>query len=382
MEQLKTCKVAKVCGGCQLQGVKYQDQLAQKQKFVEKLFPKYKVEPIIGMENPYHYRNKVQYAFGRYKNRVLCGNYVPSPHTIVEVKDCQIASNEANEIIETIKKLVISFKLNIFDEDSLRGFLRHVLIRTAHSTGEIMVVMVVGSYAFPKKKDFIRVLLKEHPEITTIVLNYNNRHTSMVLSDKSETIYGKGYIEDVLCGKRFRISANSFYQVNPVQTEVLYGKAIELAGLSKNDIVLDAYCGIGTIGISIADEVKEVLGVEINREAIKDARINMKLNNITNASYVCDDAGKYMQKMAGKKQKIDVVIMDPARAGADNTFLNCLLKLGPKKVVYISCNPLTQKDNVNYLVKKGYRVEKIQPVDMFPFTEHVETIVLLDNQKL
>lgn len=378
---MKKCPVARLCGGCQLQGVEYAQQLLQKQQFVQKLFPHHQVDEIIAMDDPYHYRNKVQMAFGHYRGRIICGNYVASTHEIVEIKDCQITNVTANKIIDDIKNLMISFKLTAFDENSLKGFLRHVLVRTGHISKQVMVVLVTGSYQFPKKRDFLNALLKAHPEITTIVQNINNAHTSMVLSGKTETLYGKGYIEDVLCGKVFRISANSFYQVNSIQTEKLYGKAIELAKLEKSDVVIDAYCGIGTIGISLAEKVKEVLAVEINKQAIKDAKVNAKLNEIDNITFEANDAGRYMRKLAAEKRKVDVLIMDPARAGADTVFLDSALKLKPKRIVYISCNPITQKDNVSYLCKRGYTLQKLQPVDMFPFTDHVESIALLKRDK-
>ena len=374
---MEKCRVARICGGCQLQSVEYDRQLQRKQEYVEKLYSHYQVRPIIGMEDPYHYRNKVQVAFGRANGRVICGNYVTSTHQIVEIKDCQITDRKANEIIEDIRKLIISFRLTVFDENAMKGFLRHVLIRTGHVSGQIMVVLVTGSYQFPKKKDFIDALLKKHPEITTVVQNINSAHTSMVLSDKSITLYGKGYIEDVLCEKVFRISANSFYQVNSVQTEKLYGAAIEMAQLEKNDTVIDAYCGIGTIGISIAGKVRQVLAVEINKQAIRDARVNAKLNDVENISFSVMDAGKFMRKLAYEKTQVDVVIMDPARAGADEPFLSSLVKLKPRKVVYISCNPDTQRRDISYLSNHGYKVEELQPVDMFPFTEHVECIVVI-----
>ncbi|MBQ6655594.1 MAG: 23S rRNA (uracil(1939)-C(5))-methyltransferase RlmD [Erysipelotrichaceae bacterium] len=377
---MEKCKVAKICGGCQFQGVEYDRQLQRKQEYVEKLYSRYQVKPIIGMEDPYHYRNKVQVAFGRANGRVICGNYVTSTHQIVEIKDCQITDRKANEIIEDIRKLIISFRLTVFDENTMKGFLRHVLVRTGHISGQIMVVLVTGSYQFPKKKDFIDALLKKHPEITTVVQNINSAHTSMVLSEKSITLYGKGYIEDVLCEKVFRISANSFYQVNSIQTEKLYGAATEMAQLEKSDTVIDAYCGIGTIGISVADKVKQVLAVEINKQAIRDARVNAKLNDVENIRFSAMDAGKFMRKLAYEKTPVDVVIMDPARAGADEPFLSSLVKLKPRKVVYISCNPDTQRRDISYLSKHGYQVEELQPVDMFPFTEHVESICLLTRR--
>ena len=378
MERLKKCPVSELCGGCQLQHLDYNQQLDFKQHKMDELFAGImKPENIIGANDPYYYRNKVQVAFGFNHKKVICGNYVESTHHIVEIKDCQLANKEANNIIATIKELAISFKIPIFDEFNYRGCLRHVMIRLSENTGQIMVILVTGSYVFPRKNDFIKVLLKKHPQITTVVQSINNRHTSMVLGDKFIVCYGKGYIEDNLNGLIFRISPASFYQVNSKQTVKLYNCAINLADLKPNDIVIDAYCGTGTIGLSLASRVSKVIGVELNKEAIKDAKINAKINNITNAEFICDDAGKYMQHLAYNKQKVDAVIMDPPRAGSDEKFLSSVLKLKPKKVVYISCNPYTQKQNIRYLMKYGYKVNNIQPVDMFPFTEHVENISVL-----
>ncbi len=381
MKELKQCPASKACGGCQNQGVPYEKQLEMKQKKVEKLLERFgHVNPIIGADNPYNYRNKVQVAFGKERGRVFCGNYVPSTHYIVEVKDCQIANNKANKIFNTIKKLAISFKLPIFDENLMKGCLRHVLVRASDTSNQIMVVLVSGTYAFPKKHDFVDALLDKHPEITTVVMSINSKRTSMVLGDKFEVLYGKGYIEDKLMDNTFRISASSFYQVNHEQTEKLYSKAIELAKLNKNETVLDAYCGTGTIGIILSKHVKEVIGVELNKSAVKDAIINAKANGIENIQFVADDAGKFMNKMASDRRKVDVVVMDPPRAGADEQFLSSLVKMGPKKIVYISCNPITQKDNLYYLTKNGYKVKQLQPVDMFPFTDHIEVITLLTKK--
>ncbi len=377
--EIRKCPAAELCGGCQLQGVPYPEQLRIKQEKVEKLLGNYgKVEPIHGMNFPYFYRNKVQISFGKdHKGRILMGNYVPSSHVIVPVASCQLASNCANEIFQTIGRLLKSFRLSVFDENSMEGFLRHVMVRSSHDEESVMVVLVTGSPIFPKKHDFIEALLKAHPNITTIVQNINSRRTSMILGERNIILHGKGYIEDELCGSVFRLSPHSFYQTNHKQTEYLYTKAISFAGLKKTDTVIDAYCGIGTIGLTMAEHVREVLGVEINKTAIKDAIKNAKINNCDNITFICDDAGKYMQKLAYDKKKIDVVIMDPPRSGSDEKFLSSLVKLGPERVVYISCNPVTQKRDLKYLTAKGYKVTKIQPVDMFPHTEHVECIALL-----
>ncbi|MBQ2804061.1 MAG: 23S rRNA (uracil(1939)-C(5))-methyltransferase RlmD, partial [Lachnospiraceae bacterium] len=229
----------------------------------------------------------------------------------------------------------------------------------------------------PSKNNFVKALLKLHPEITTIVVNVNNKQTSMVLGDKEQVIYGKGYIEDVLCGKTFRISPKSFYQVNPVQTEKLYGKALEYAALQGTEIVVDAYCGTGTIGMIASDQAKQVIGVELNADAVKDARNNAKKNRIENIQFYQNDAGKFLVEMAEHQAKVDVVLMDPPRAGSNEAFLNAVVKIKPKKVVYISCNPETLVRDLQYLTKHGYKVHKCVGVDMFPFTDSLEAVCVL-----
>ena len=376
---LKTCPVSDLCGGCQLQHLDYAKQLDYKLKTARKNLGSFgNVEEIVGADYPYFYRNKVQISFGTdYKGRVLAGNYVPSTHTIVPVRECQLASKSANEIFNTIISLQKSLKLSVFNEQSLQGFLRHVLIRTSRDEEEIMVVIVAGSPVFPKKTGFINALLKKHPYISTIVLNVNRRHTSMILGERNIVLYGRGYIEDELCGYTFRISPSSFYQINHAQTEKLYSLAKEYAGLKKTDIVMDTYCGIGTIGMTMADSCRKVLAVEINKEAIKDATKNAKINDIENIEFFCDDASRFMVNMAEKKQKVDVVIMDPPRSGSNEKFLKALVRLEPERVVYVSCNPVTQKRDLKYLTKNGYEVRKMKAVDMFPFTDHVECIALI-----
>ena len=259
----------------------------------------------------------------------------------------------------------------------MKGFLRHVLIKRGFASGQIMVVLVTSVMDFPKESQFVNALLERHSEITTIVQNVNNKRTSLVLGEESRTLYGMGYIEEQLLGFTFRISPKAFYQINPIQTEVLYSKALEFADLSGNEKVLDAYCGTGTIGIIASKGAKSVVGVELNGDAVKDAVVNAELNDITNITFYKDDAGKYMVKAAQKGEAFDVVIMDPPRAGASLEFLKSLVFLAPEKIVYISCNPETQARDLSFLTRKGYKVKKIQPVDMFPHTEHVETVALL-----
>jgi 23S rRNA (uracil1939-C5)-methyltransferase len=380
---VKNCSVSKKCGGCQFQGVPYEQQLKGKDAQLKKLLGRYgRVEPIIGMEKPYYYRNKVHAVFDRdKKGNVICGTYQEGTHRVIPVERCFIEDEKSQEIIRTVRDLAKSFKLKIYDEDTGYGLLRHILVRRGFATGEIMVVLVLSSPVMPSKNNFVKALRKVHPEITTIVLNVNNKKTSMVLGDREEVIYGSGFIRDTLCGCTFRISPKSFYQVNPVQTEILYSKAMEFAGLTKNDKVIDAYCGIGTIGIVAAGYAKNVIGVEINPDAVRDARTNAKLNKLKNIEFQQGDAGEFMVNMAGKGEKADVVFMDPPRAGSDRRFINSLATLSPSRIVYISCNPETLARDLEMITKKGYRVEKIQPVEMFPFTEHVETVCLMSRTK-
>lgn len=373
------CPAAKKCGGCRYQGVPYERQLKKKQAQAERLLKPYcAVRPITGMENPYHYRNKVHAVFHRLKNgTVISGVYEEGTHRVIPVTSCQIEDRKADAIINDIRSLVRSFKVKIFNEDTGSGLLRHVLIRRGFSTGEIMVVLVLASPVFHSKNNFIKALRQLHPEITTIVLNVNARKTSMVLGDRNLVIYGKGYIEDVLCGYVFRISPGSFYQVNPVQTEKLYARAIELAELTGTERVIDAYCGIGTIAICAAGQAGEVIGVELNREAVKDAVRNAKRNEIRNVSFYQGDAGKFMVQMAARGEKADVVFMDPPRSGSDENFMRSVIKLGPERIVYISCNPETQARDLKFLTSHGYRAQEAYPYDCFPFTGHTECVVLL-----
>lgn len=384
MEKKEKCPYSKKCGGCTYQGVAYETQLKEKQELVEKLIGGFcKVNPIVGMSNPYHYRNKVHAAFGiTRRGEIISGVYREGTHDIVPVEICQIEDKKADEIIQDIKGMLRSFKIKTYDEDTGYGLLRHVMVRRGFKSGEIMVVLVLGSPIMPSKNNFVKALRKKHPEISTVIINVNDKRTSMVLGDKESVIYGKGYISDELCGCKFKISSKSFYQVNPVQTEVLYNKAIELASLTGKERVLDAYCGIGTIGIIASKKAKEVIGVELNKAAVRDAITNAKINGINNIRFFAEDAGKFMLKTSAKMLEdksagIDVVFMDPPRAGSDENFMSSVIKLAPKKVVYVSCNPETLARDLKYFTKHGYKVEVAVPVDMFPHTAHVETVILM-----
>ncbi len=373
------CPVSAKCGGCKWIDKEYSLQLKDKEKWVKGLLePFCKPEPIIGMEQPVHYRNKVHAVFGEdRKHNIISGIYEEGTHKLVQVNSCLIENEKADAIIVSIRELLKSFKIRPYNEDTGYGLLRHVLIRTGHVTGQIMVVLVLGSPVMPSKNNFVKALLKLHPEISTIVVNVNNRGTSMILGDKEQVIYGKGYIEDVLCGKTFRISPKSFYQVNPVQTEKLYAKALEYADLTGKETVLDAYCGTGTIGIIASEHAGQVIGVELNGDAVKDAKENARRNKVNNIQFYQNDAGKFLVGMAEQGAKVDVVLMDPPRSGSDETFLNSLIRMKSGKVVYISCNPETLARDLKYLTKNGYRVRKGAACDMFPFTSHVESVIMM-----
>lgn len=345
------CPLYKKCGGCQLQNLTYEQQLRYKQVKCIRLLGKFcRVGEIIGMENPYHYRNKVQAAFAldRHSN-IISGVYQSSSHKIVPVTVCMTEDEKADEIIGTIRRLLKNFKLRPYNEDTGRGFLRHVLVKRGFKSGQIMVVLVTGTRDFPKKKDFVATLLKIHPEITTVVQNVNNQKTSMVLGNRSE---------------------------------VLYNTTLEFAGLTGKETVVDAYCGTGTIGIFASPKAKKVVGVELNPDAVKDARVNAKLNSAENTEFYNADAGEFLADAAASNEKYDVVIMDPPRSGSTVKFLKSVVKLAPKTVVYVSCNPETLARDLMFLVRNGYKVKKIQPVDMFPHTNHVETVVLLSKGEI
>ena len=378
------CPVEKRCGGCQLLGVDYKVQIKRKQKQLEELLGGLcPVRGMIGMENPFHYRHKVHAVFSHdRRGNAISGIYQENTHKVVPVERCLIEDEQADAIIGTIRGMLRSFKIRTYDEDTEYGLLRHVLIRKGYATGEIMVVLVTASPVFPSRNNFVRALREKHPEITTIIQNINGRGTSMVLGDRENVLYGKGYIEDVLCGFRFRISSRSFYQVNPAQTELLYGKALELAGLSGRETVIDAYCGTGTIGIIASGQAGRVIGVELSRDAVRDAVSNAKRNQIKNIQFYCEDAERFLLDMAAKGEQADVVIMDPPRSGSTEAFMDAIARMGARRVVYVSCNPETLARDVRYMRKLGYVGKEAWGVDLFPFTRHCETVVLLSKGEI
>ena len=379
-QQSKLCPAFGRCGGCTLLNLSYEEQLANKQKRVTELLKPFgKLDPIIGMKgSPWHYRNKVHWAFGTdRKGKIIAGTYEESTHRIVPINSCKLENETANRILCTIRDLMPSFHLTAYNENTGRGFLRHVLIRTAHQTGQVMVVLVVATKVFPGKNNFIRVLREKHPEITTIVLNYNDKFTSMVLGEQNTVLWGKGYIEDELCGKWFRISPHSFYQINSVQTEVLYGTAIELAGLTGKERVIDAYCGVGTITLAMASAAGKVIGVEVIPQAVEDAKDNAMRNGIENAEFFCGDAGAAALELEKQGVIPDVVVVDPPRKGLNADTIEALHRMQPRRIVYVSCDPATLARDVALLKERGYTLKNAMAADLFPRCAHVESVVTL-----
>ena len=376
------CPVFSLCGACSHIDVPYDEQLAAKHRTLVNLLGKYgKIDEVVGMKDPYHYRCKVNAVLlQKYDGTIEPGNYSEGTHRIVPIEKCYIEDAKADQIIVDTAKLMKSFKMKIYNDRNGYGNIRYIMVRMGKQTGEVMVIIVTRSPIMPSKNNFVKALLKDHPEITTIVQNINDRTDSMILGKRNVVLYGKGFIEDKLCGKKFRISPGSFYQVNPVQTELLYRKAIEVAGITKNDTVVDAYCGTGTIGIIASDKAGSGIGAELNSDAVRDARENAKINDIKNINFVNDDAGDFLERYYADGNKADVVIMDPPRAGSSEKFLTTLLELEPERISYVSCNPITLERDLDFLTRaKKYKVESITPFDMFPFTDNIENVVLLSK---
>ena len=376
------CKICSSCGGCQYQQLKYEAQLVYKTKRVKEALSrighvKADVLPCIGMDNPYNYRNKIQVPFNKDKNgKVKFGFYKENTHIIMPIKECAIEDKRAAPILWDIKLLLEDMDIPVYNEDNGKGVLRYILIRTSHHYDELMVVLVTTQMNFPGQRNFINELTKRHPEITTIIENVNSRHTNVILGSQEKVLFGPGHIKDDILGLTFEISASSFFQVNPIQVEKLYASALNLIDFSKKEVVLDAYSGVGTIGLIAAKNAKKVISVEINKSAHKNAIENAKRNNVDNIEFVCADAGEYISK---SDERIDVLIMDPPRSGSDETFLSTVMNKQIKKIIYISCNPETLARDIAYL-SSLYKVTYVQPVDMFPMTAHVETIVGLDRK--
>lgn len=382
MNRAHSCSVYKKCGGCQLTNLSYQEQLSYKMKREISLLGKFcRVDEIIGMDDPYHYRNKMQAMFALDGGRIISGVWQSASSRIVKTDSCMIEDEVSLWIVRAARGMLSDFGIQPYNMSNGKGTLRHITVRRAFATGEIMVVLVTADKPLKNGKRFAETLVRRFPHIRTVVQCINDTDIPLWLGEKETVLWGEGYIEDVLCGCWFRISAKSFYQVNPKQTEVLYNVALDLANLKEKDTVLDAYCGIGTIGIVAAAECGKVIGVEVNESAVKNAMENCRLNHTGNFRVYKGDAGEFMEKLAREGKTFDTVFMDPPRAGCSKKFLQSLVTSAPKKAVYVSCNPETLSRDLSYLTKNGYRVMKIQPVDLFPHTVHVETVALLVKER-
>ena len=374
---MKYCPSAKKCGGCRNIHEPYENSLAFKQDKVNKLYAGKKVERIIGMEDPYHYRHKIYASFSQTRDgRIIAGMYEENTHRLIDSRMCLIQNARANAILQTICTVATDMKLEAYDEDRGTGTLRHAYLRVSHANQEVLVVIVIGSKDLPGSRSFVQKIVSAHPEIRTVILNWNRENTSMILGPKDKVLYGKGYIEDEIAGMVFRISAHTFYQVNPVQTEVMYSTALQYAQLKKTDTVLDMCCGIGTISLLAARKARYVLGVEGNPKSIQDAGKNAVRNHIRNAEFLAMDGEEFIHELLDTP---DVVFLDPPRSGFSESFMQALEKLGPQKIVYVSCNPVTQARDLK-VIESNYRIEKIQPVDNFPFTSELECIVSLTRK--
>lgn len=392
------CSVFKACGACQMLDMPYEEQIVWKEAYVEELFAELcdsqtQLLPLKGMQNPYYYRNKIISPFSFAKKRskstkpaeVLYGMYAQGSHRIIDSSSCVVENPLGLKIKQEIVRLIKRYKISLYDEDKHEGFLRHVQIRIGHNSGEVLVTLVTNAQDFVGARNFCRELVRKVPEITSIVQNVNTRKTNVILGEKERVLYGPGFILDKLCNASFRISSKSFYQVSAGQTEVLYEAALRFADLKGTERVLDAYCGTGTIGIVAARGLPdnpsacaaELVGIEARASAVEDARKNALHNGVEHAHFIVGDAGAFMEECARNAQHFDVVFMDPARAGADERFLDALALMAPKRIVYISCNPSTQKRDIAYLQNKAYCLRTLQAVDMFPHTKHIETVALL-----
>ncbi len=374
------CKVCTICGGCQYQQIKYEEQLKYKTNRVKEALARIAhikdvhIDTCIGMDDPYYYRNKSQVPFGvDYKGRVVFGFYKENSHEIVPNKECVIEDKRSASILWSIKELAERYKLPIYNEDKGTGLLRYVLIRTSIHYDELMVVLVTSEMNFPGQRNFINDLVKKHPEITTVVENVNSRHTNVILGEREKVLYGRGFIKEDILGLSFEISASSFFQINPIQVEKLYKTALNFIDTDKKQIVLDAYSGVGTIGLIASKNAKEVISVELNKFAHKNAIENAKRNGINNIKFYCDDAGNFIDNYKGD---IDVVIMDPPRKGSDVKFLSSVMNRKINNIVYVSCDPETLARDILFLSKE-YTIKDIKLIDMFPMTSHVETVVSL-----
>lgn len=371
-------------GGCQLEHISYEGQLKYKENQVRQVLTRIGkledviVHPILGMDNPWHYRNKAQVPVGEKDGKLIAGFFKPRSHEIVDTDESLIQLPEINEAIQAVKEICNDLKIPAYQEETHKGVLRHIMARYGQQTGELMVVIITRTNDIPTKNQLVEEIVARLPKVKSIVHNINSKRTNVILGEKTTVLWGNDVIYDFIGDVKFAISALSFYQVNPVQTKVLYDKALEYAGLNGEESVIDAYCGIGTISLFLAQKAKKVFGVEVVPEAIEDAKRNAELNGIINAEFAAGEAEVVIPKWYKEGNNADVLVVDPPRKGCDETFLQTIIEMKPQKVVYVSCNPATLARDLRILEDGGYKTVEVQPVDMFPQTTHVECCVLLN----
>lgn len=371
----------KKCGGCPLLALPYREQLAKKQARLQELLGGFApVKAVQGMAEPLHYRNKAIASFATQRGKLVCGLYAEGTHRVLPGADCLLQEEILNKTLAAVLDAARACRWTAYDEDRGTGLLRHTVLRSS-GDGKVLVTLVTPSPDLPGSKNFCTALRKKAPWVVSIVQNINPTRSSAVLGSREKTLYGPGFVLDTLCGTQFAISSRSFYQVNRTQTEVLYKKALELAKLTGRETVIDAYCGIGTIGLCAAPLAKQVIGVERNPAAVKDAAANARRNKIANARFVCADATEWMAAAAGEGLHPDVVFLDPPRAGSTPECIAAVNKMKPRRIVYVSCDPETLARDVAAFTRLGWRAAKFCPVDLFPQTKHVETVVLLSHKK-
>lgn len=378
------CKTYKRCGGCDLRHIEYDETLKMKQNAVQSLVNKtlknkIKVQETLGMEKPYYYRNKAQYPVGIGKDgKATIGVFANRTHEIIPIQECLIQNKKSQELAKFIVDFINSNQISIYNEKEQKGLIRHIVTKVGIRTNEIMCVIVINGRKIPKEKELVDQILEKFPEVKTIIKNINTKNTNVVMGKENISLYGEGYINDILGEYEFKISPNSFYQVNPIQAEKLYELGVQAAHITKNDVVFDLYCGIGTISLFMAKYAKKVYGIEIVEDAVKDANINSKINNIKNTEFIAGDVEKVLDNLINVRNIIpDIIMVDPPRKGLDNKSIENILKIVPKKIIYISCNPATLVRDLSKLEGK-YEILSIKPVDMFPFSKHVECVSVLE----
>lgn len=379
------CPVYADCGGCQLQHLSYAGQLRMKQQQVKDALTRIghldiEVLPVIGCNNPWNYRNKMQFpAASGAEGKISIGCYAAATHSVIDTGSCMIQKEANNEVLTTVRKWMQRYGISAYDEKTGKGLIRHVMSRVGVHSGEVMAVLITSAYDIPHKKELVEWLTKYVPNLVSVVQNINKKPTNIVMGNKTRVLYGQPTITDSLGALSFNISAQSFFQVNSEQAEKLYNKALEYAALSGNETVVDVYCGTGTISLYLAKHAGKVYGIEIVAPAIEDAKKNAQENNCNNAEFILGDAAEKLPQLLAEEVRPDVVVVDPPRAGCEQKVLKAIADVEPQRIVYVSCNPASLARDLAYLAERGYKSMAAQPVDMFPMTSHVETVVWLSK---